>query len=407
MAMVAAGRDFFHTFIASSVRRRYRRPAIYLVDTWIVRALGLFMAGGRIAMPVSSGPRSPDHTDPVEGLGPLLGLFDRLQDVKGQLAGARLLGVGRTVADLDGFCLKLATDPSVLDEIRRNAGDVGELIERASGSLQRDMFVRPYVDPTFVADTREALRQLVTAAERVAVAKPPLIPGLGFDRVRNSGVLFGSIPELDIEGPAILLAPGAIREWSPVFDGLRGLVDQANPVACENWFGTPQREHRIFAIALANVLFHEMTHAMVALPTDAIDDEWRLLHERWAMYRDRPGFEEGLANATAAVASEVTILKVMFDIRGRDIPKLFEGRYAKPWQEVHHWIQRGHQDYHKDETEVFLRAWDKNKRDFKAFAGVVGMYATNFVDLDWAAIYKDLEGGRIGTTGSLGQRRRQ
>lgn len=40
--MVSKGRDFFHSFISQTIRRRYQRPPIYLVDSWVIDALGLF-----------------------------------------------------------------------------------------------------------------------------------------------------------------------------------------------------------------------------------------------------------------------------------------------------------------------------------------------------------------------------
>ncbi len=113
-------------------------------------------------------------------------------------------------------------------------------------------------------------------------------------------MIFEDIPELDIEAPAILLSPSAIAWWSS--DTLR----RPPVVTASPWLGNARPDSARLALALGNVVQHELTHAMVALPSGADPDREQIVHQ-WALYRDHPGIEEGMANFIAAIVTANTI----------------------------------------------------------------------------------------------------
>ncbi len=401
VGVVACGRDFFHTFINGTIGRRYKRPPIYLVDSCVTTALGAFMAGGRRRLPgVRSGHGSQydlDVSAPVSGLGPTLALFRALHDVQEILRGVRLLRIDAATRRLEELCLGLIQRKEKVDTLAHEAQQLGELVQRAIAALQRDLFVGPYVEPALAQQLQAAIAVLLRAAEAAVHAPMPEIPGTGFSTTRGSGVLFGGIPELDIEGPAILLAPARILGWAQGFGSLRAISHDIPDDWMEEWFGVKDPRHRAGAIALVNVLHHEMTHAMVDLPNDPIEDAQDLFAQRWRFYDQHPEFEEGFCNATAAVSTGVTLLKAMYEIKGRGLPKLHEGKYAAHWDEVFCALSPTWQDYHGDPTNIWLNAWQSNKRDFKAFSGLIGLYATNFSGFDWMATFAAFQRGQIST----------
>ncbi|MGB5832937.1 MAG: hypothetical protein WBG92_13235, partial [Thiohalocapsa sp.] len=110
--VVARARDFFHTFVGTTLRRRYRRAVpIYLVDDWVVKALGVFMERGGRRVP-GIGPRDDPFEPPsrrdaqvhfhadIEGLESLLELFDALGKLESLVGGAQLLRTGAMLDDL-------------------------------------------------------------------------------------------------------------------------------------------------------------------------------------------------------------------------------------------------------------------------------------------------------------------
>jgi hypothetical protein len=399
--IVSTGRDFFHTFINGTLGRRYKRPPIYLVDNWVIGALGAFMERGRRRLPgtrQSDGPRTElDLSAPVRGLGPALGLFKALHDVQEILRGVRLIRLDDAERRLEDYCLALATGAGAVDDLANLADQVSQLVDRATVVLKADLFVGPYVAPGVAARLRVAIGALIDAAMLVRSSPLPELPGTGFSTRRPAGVLFGSIPELDIEGPAILLAPARILGWSRTFPGLHAVSKDLSAEGMEAWFGVKEPQQRAGAIALVNILHHEMTHAMVNLPTDPVQDAAELFEKRWTLYDDHPGFEEGFCDATAAVSTGVALLKAKFDIKGRGLPRLNVGKYAAPWEEVFAAIAPTYRGYYGADTDKWLTAWERNKRDFKAFSGVVGLYATNCSGFDWMATFKAFEGGQIST----------
>ncbi len=396
--VVASGRDFFHTFVAATLRRRYRRIVpIHLVDDWVVRALGVFMQRGRRVIPGEQVGGPFDPAAAVRGLEPLLALFERLKALQGLVDGARLLQVSEPMAELTALCHDVAGRRADLDRLEQVAQQLAELVQRAAATLERDLFLRPYVDQDFVRELVRAIGEVVRAAHEATSAPEPAVPGTGFGPGRSSGVLYGSIPALNIEGPAILLAPSAVTRWADRFGGLRNITQDIDGDDMEAWFGVADREHRAAAVGLVNVVQHELTHAMVALPNDAVQDAEELFRARWRLYEQQPGFEEGLCDATAAVATGVALLKAQFGISGRNLPRLHRGRYERAWDHIFPALAETYAPYYGAETDTWLRAWDSNNRDFGAFSGLVKLYATNFSGIDWDKTFKDFQAGRIST----------
>lgn len=399
--VVSCGRDFFHTFVNGTLGRRYKRPPIYLVDSWVISALGAFMARGNRRLPGSrpgnNGPFEVDVSADVPGLGPALALFRALHEVQELLRGVRLLRISAAADHLEAQCLGIIQGTGKVSDLAHEASQLGELVERATTALQRDLFVGPHVEPAVARDLGKAIRVLVGAAEAAARSPVPELPGTGFSPDRPAGVLFGSVRELDIEGPAILLAPARIIGWAGRFRGLEEVSRGIEPESMEAWFGVRDAAQRAGAIGIVNVLHHEMTHAMVGLPTDPVEEANQLFVQRWRFYDKHPEFEEGFCDATAAVSTGITLLKAMFDIKGRGLPRLHEGRYADAWGQVFSALAPTYRDYHGPATDIWLNAWDKNKRDFKAFSGVIGLYATNFGGFDWMATFGAFQGGQIST----------
>lgn len=390
--VVACGRDFFHSFVAATLHRRYRRMVpIHLVDDWVVDALGVFMARGRRVLP------GLELAGEVRGLEPLLDLFDRLRELQELVRGVRILRVDGPMAELTAHCDAIAGRRGHLDQLELIAGQLGELVQWAADALGRDPFLRPYVDQDFVMQLEDAVAALLAAARRAAQAPDPKIPGTGFGPGRFSGVLFGSIPALQIEGPAILLAPGRITRWAEGFQGLHAITEDIDGGDMEAWFGVSDRSHRAAAVGLVNVVQHELTHAMVALPNDAVQDPDELFRARWSLYEEQPGFEEGLCDATAAVATGVALLKAHFGISGRGLPRLHRGRYERAWDNIFPALAETYAPYYGAETDTWLRAWESNKRDFGAFSGLVKLYATNFSGIDWEQTFREFQAGRIST----------
>lgn len=401
--MVAKGRDFFHSFMAQTVRRRYRRSPIYLVDAWLPEVLGLFTREHGAGLPSPDSLRAGAEAFPaIEGFEPVVALFHAVEAVNEHLAGVRLLQVAEVAGDLEAAAVRLVATPrdnttpseqlwllgaspergpgarsKEIDEIDRQCRAVEQLVDRAVSVLHDDEMLRPHVDLRFAKDLEKRLETLMDAARDVVRSEPPEIPGISFEPGRGSGVLFGSIKELDIEGPAVLLAPRSIRKWA------RETLDdyvRVHPISLQGrteWFGARSDEDLLFSFALGNVLQHELTHAMLALPNDPGQDVVEMNGQRDAFYQKRPDFEEGLANFTAAVCSTMQMMKAQRDVRGANLPMLHKGVYHDLLGDYEGFMRATYQAYHTESTDVFLQAWRANKLDYRAFAGILHMYATN------------------------------
>jgi hypothetical protein len=400
--VIAIGRDFFHSFISGTVKRRYRRIVpIYLVDDWVVNALGVFMGKGHRVIPEEPKKGQLDLSKRIE-LKQLAALFDGLQKLQRLVNGVRLLKLSKLIGDISQICHLIPGGTADLVQLETLAQELERLVRSAATALVRDELLSIHVDRNFVDQLRQATDQLVKlahSAHKASKESPPGVPGTGFDKDRSSGVLFGSIPALNIEGPAILIAPNAVTKWANKFIGIKNFVSELPDEGMEQWFGVSNTDHRVAAVGLVNVLQHELTHAMVNLPRDPVQDETSLFYARWRMYTENPRFEEGLCNATAAVATGIALLKAGFNITGPALPNLNTHKYRKPSDYLFPLLEETYANYHRDATDVWLRAWHNNNRDFGAFSGLVKLYATNFNGIDWKKTYQEFEAGRISTGG--------
>jgi hypothetical protein len=399
--VVASARDWFHTFAHATLGRRYKRPPIYLVDSMVMRALGAFAYGVPRRLPsaldLDGGDLRLDPSAPIGELRPALELCRALERVQGLLGGARILDIAEAGEYLEDRVLSVLEGKAGSEGLTRELRQMVNLVGMATEALREDLVIGPHVNDRFVDELHDSVESLARWASEVGEAPAPALPGTGFAPERNGGLLFGSIPELDIQGPAILLAPARILRWAEGFEDLRALCDGIPADSMESWFGVRRRGHRLGAVALAFVLYHEMTHAMLALPTDPVEDPTRMFLERWHFYDEHPEFEEGLCEATAVTATGVTLLKAMFGIRGRDLPRLVGSKYEGAWHDVSRWLRPAWQDYHPQGTSIWLDALAGNKFDFKAFSAVTGLYATNFGGFDWMQTFRAFQGGRIVT----------
>ncbi len=394
--MVACGRDFFHSFVSQTVRRRYRRPPIYLVDSWVTQALGLFMLRGGVVAPPADGLRpGADPLPNISGFGPVVRLFEAVEAVEEQLRGARFLSIPEVAGDLQASALRVLTDPASVAQLGRQCRAVEDLVGRALGVLGDDLLLRPHVNRAFGAELAARLHALLLAAEEVAHIRPPPVPGLSFEPGRGAGILFGSIKELDIEGPAILLAPRSIRDWAHKDLARHLRVGDVPHSGRADWFGARSDDELLFSLGIGNVLQHELTHAMLSLPNDPVQELGEKLAQQWSFYREHREFEEGLANFTAAVCSAVLLMKAREGIRGVDLPVLHRGKYAAMLPDYERLMKATYENYYADSTDVFFNAWRANNLDYGAFAGVVKMFATNFGGLNWLETFAGLQHGRI------------
>ncbi|MGB5831485.1 MAG: hypothetical protein WBG92_05775, partial [Thiohalocapsa sp.] len=172
-----------------------------------------------------------------------------------------------------------------------------------------------------------------------------------------------------------LIAPLAVTAWATGFPGLDRITRDLQPDASETWLGVRKPELRAIAVAIGNVVQHELTHAMVALPNDAVEDFDVLFRSRWSFYERAPQFEEGLCDATAALATTVMLLKARFGIVGRSMPNLNARRYSTAWDDFFPFSAQTYAAYHGAATDTWLQAWENNNRDFGAFSGLVKLYS--------------------------------
>lgn len=387
---VTAARDFFHTFIAQSVRRRYQRVPIYLVDPWLPHILGLFTRRRGVRRP------PPGEDRPTWWLEQMARLFQCYEALDGPLSAFELLDLDRPRGDLAYAIDTFAQGESQLKDLEDAVAAIERILTAAVAALGRDETVKPYAladIPREIARRIDALRQ---AARSFASTPPEQVPGLSFEPDRGAGLLFVDIHALDIRGPAILIAPATIKHWAAEHLAPHSLALQRREA------GTPTPNEvadEVFDVGLANVLFHELTHAMLALPNDLVGHAEETEQSRMDYFVRFPGFEEGLANCTAAICTATQVLKNRLGLVGNSLPALGSPRFEDEVAQLIPLMNATYTGYHQESTEVFMTAWHANKRDYGAFAGMLKMYATNFARLRWDETFEALGHGRIATSG--------
>lgn len=409
VSIVASSRDYFHTFVSMTLRRRYRRLVpIYLVDEWVIRALGIFMAKGRRRVPgkAKEKPQADamivgdlDMSAEIRGIGPWIEFFRVIHDFDELLGQARIIKFLDLPEKIRETAIAALNDSLKRQELKDLISKAAKVVAKVGRRLRTSKIVNEYLDESFVESVHETANYLLTLLERLPTGADPSqlpeIPGISFDEQRSSGVLFGSIPSLDIFGPALLLSPTAILKWSK---GRDIAIQNRNLHGFERWFGVSGFANAAVAVAVSDVVLHELTHAMIALPNDPVQKPSELFDAHWSHYSRTPGFEEGFCNALAVIATGIMLLKAERDIKGKELPQLERGENAALWKRIFPSLQWLYQNYYGKETNDWLNAWTKNKYDFGAFAGLVKMYSTNISDMNWDATYAAMQQGVISTT---------
>jgi hypothetical protein len=334
----------------------------------------------------------------LQGFRPFVDFFDHLQMTREHLAGARLLANTELIAKLESACIALLSDPSALRRLMDAAGELQNRIRLAESVLVSSAETSAFVERAFAKACRDQIARLCELAEVMSRARRPEVPGFDFDS-RGGGWLLASIPELEIEGPAVLLAPLRIREWAQQRIGPSFPVRDIPAAGRERWFRSRTDEQLVFSFGLANVVQHELTHSMLALANDPVEERGEMDARRWQLYRKRPEIEEGLANFTAGVCSLVTLMKAKKGLKDNALPRLFRSPYEELWTKWQSLAYSTYAEYHADATDVYFKAWESNKLDYGAFAGLTKMFATNFSELNWEATFRALREGNIATGG--------
>ncbi|MBK6534320.1 MAG: hypothetical protein IPF99_33555 [Deltaproteobacteria bacterium] len=236
--------------------------------------------------------------------------------------------------------------------------------------------------------------ETLRAADAFAVAGLPDIEGVGFDSSRHGGVLMESIPELDIEAPAIVIAPANIVKWAATMptDWAQHCTD-----ASRIWLGARFKADLPLAAAIGNVVQHEMTHAMLRLANDA-PEESDQSGSQHALYRRRPDIEEGIANFVAALTTSMAVMKSLSGVIGPKPLDLTTKRHGPTFAKLRPLIAWTFANYYDETSDAYLNALDGNARNFKAFGGLLAMFATDHASIDWDATAEALTRGVISTT---------
>ncbi len=383
--IVAKARQNFHSYIGHTVRRRYKRLPIYLVDQWVTDALGFFTRSD-LHFP---GKRPTRFAHVAK-------LFAALHAVLDLLAGARLLELTSEAEAIERSAIRGLEDSRHFDELRANLRQAREVIFAAHAALVREEAVQPHVAEGYFRAFDGACDELWRATEAYRQEGPPVVSGVSFDPRRPGGLLLQSIPELDIEGPAVVIAPARVLDWAK--DMPPPPLERSEEEVLQRWLGVRRRERVPGAVALANVLQHELTHAMVALPNDATEDEKSIAGVQNELYRRRPDFEEGMANFVAGLVTMHALMKARLRVRGNDVVPLSTRRYPEAFEALEPVLRWTYAEYHREETDHWFHAWEANGRDFKAFGGLLAMFATHPGANDWERTRQELATGVITTT---------
>lgn len=392
--MVAAGRDQFHSYIAKTVKCTYRRPPIYLVDDWVTAALGLFRVSGGVAR-VRDAALAPDGAAigpaVMEDFGRLYALFGPLVDLSRALRSLGVLSfdgaldlLWRLARTLPGITEADAREACVAD-LRANLRKVHDLVRRLFAVVRADRDLASLSREELLVDIGMYVEQFDDELGRFELQRPTALVR-GFGPSRHSGVIFEDIPDLDILAPAILLSPCAIAGWSKRVLKTSPL-DVASP-----WLGNTKPKNALLAIALGNVVQHELTHAMVALPSGADIDRAQLDHQ-WALYRERPDIEEGMANFVAAVVTTNSIVVTERGLRNHQVVDFKKS--DQDWGELRDFAVSTFAEDGYASSEAYVRTWERLGCSMGDFGGALHAFSTHAKDTDWHRFMEALHQGRI------------
>lgn len=389
--VVQAACQTFHRVVGASLGVKYQRAPVYLVDDWVTDALGLFSKKSRVHRLEQIGPDDVLGVREVVGFGPIVALFDALGRVEALLGQGRLLALDDFVGALSSACLALVAREATADHALGLLSDLRFTLRHVFELLKQDSLASAHLNGGYVAELEGAAEALAQAIERCEGIELGSIPGVSFEEGRRSGLLLANIPELRIEGPAILVAPGRIAEWTadwPEFPSLGSAHDRERwPDGAGGW----RRETDAFLVALGNVVQHELTHAMIRLASVPAPRRADVAGEQNRLYEVAMPIEEGLANFVAHVCT-VSALAAR-----EATPKGFGGGFGSYARELSLAANRLHEKYYEDATESYLTAWREHDHDLIAFSSYVKLFATNTRIVDWEHTFGQLHRGEIVT----------
>lgn len=418
---VAQARDRFHTLVRGALTHGYKRPPIYLVDDWLVDVLGAFVSGG--TAPVGPGGRSGrgSSKEPDPWLHALMRLFGHLQPVVDALSRAWLLELRKDAAAIEEAAVGLAVATvrddgvdeafSALREALAVARDVPETALRA---LERESEVAPRLRRQVVSALRQRVDAATHAAERLARLRPRrAVQQVGVVPGHPGGLLGEGLEALNIEAPAVILAPRRIERWSRTLAQEVPSLHEAI-VREERQAGRREREPSLwrqpaqlslaFRLALTNVTAHELTHVLVRLPSVSGRAVTREADEaRDALYRHDPGVEEGAANflgglATLHEVGELLDAHAGYPVEGRAGRARRGADWQRLWHQHQDLVEATVGDYHRGASLAWLKGWQGTERELSALAGVFNVLALNPSATDWGRTMGELEEGIVSLT---------
>lgn len=403
--VVSRARDVFHSFVGQTLHRSYKRVPIYLVDGWIVKALGYFTSvGGRPGERGGVATGTADTAGSASAFASIHALYTELDRFSRSAEGLSVLKViglvGYLKQECDDLLERKARGRSETASLELLVGVLRSFLsdaQRIREMLSRDDHFKGQVNHEFFEELKARHDALLLAIENFVEGPVPHLAGVSFNASGRGGLLFDDIPELEIKAPAVVLAPHNIAIWA------EGMPYHPSLSAdLSTWFGCSRRDLAPFAIGMSNVLQHELTHAMLRVPNDAPDEGYRLSQDR--QYTQDPGFEEGLANFVASIATARSLIKSHHGTRGPEAIDMDSSRNRKAfatWRDVIEWT---YADYFRERTDPFMQTWERNARDLRAFSGMVAMFATRHGEMNWDQAARALESGVIATTGREGRR---
>lgn len=406
-------REHFDFFIGSTLQRRYSRSVpILLVDPALTNAMGAFTySGGVRAM------RDPFGTSELAGPG--RAAQEAWRWSRGERTAMRLFAaLGRLgveayrlhVIDLEPMIERMESLVPELrpgDDASAQFFDLLDVVRSTADLLEQ----RVLGDHTLASVARAALAAPVMhAAASVERAAQTLLneggcplpvsrPAVGTGSPWGSAFAFAPFADLGLDGPTVLIVAqkivGPRAHWRTRFDdAVARLHIDAEGMAA---LGVTNPGELADVLALWFVVLHELTHAMIALPTDARTSTDVLWAERMDIYREMPGFEEGLANAVASVALATAIAQGEANLRPKTFPHLAGKRYVDSADRALAVARAAFGGYHADATEAWLATWRAHDCDFGAFAGLVKTFSTNVQAADWNVARAALDRSAITT----------
>lgn len=394
--VIQAACQTFHRVVGASLGSKYQRVPVYLVDDWVTDALGVFSERSQILAHTDHRLIGADEVSKgaeIEGFGVFVELFDALREIESLLGQAKLLDLAFQLDRVALACMDFVAGKGEAEEAFARLGGPLGVVKRSLDLLGHDPAVSPYLSGWYPVEVDAAVRRLGTIIEKCKGAKVGGVPGVSFEQGRRSGLLLANIPELGIDGPAILVAPGRIATWTEGWPAFEIRASRSGPGGQRLRVGGWRDSSDAFLVAVGNVVQHELTHAMLRVRTDHSANRAAVARAQDQLYRDIPDLEEGIANFVAYICTATSLIEMLGDRkRGRD-------EMAWMFDELHEAVRSLHADYHEQATDDLLCAWRGHRCNLGAFAGFISLFATDTAVVNWPLAFSRLPRGEISTAG--------